>query len=233
MKSALRTRRTVAALLMLAALIASIALHPAFYSSVPNGQSPTGSNVSNSPAGQALEKLAVKGRAPKTNYSRSQFGDGWTQQNGCDTREIILHRDLTNTVVNTSCQVVSGTLADPYTGKTIEFRRGASTSSLVQIDHVVALGNAWQTGAQALTPVQRATLANDPLELLAVDGDANQQKSDSDAASWLPPNKAFRCQYVARQIAVKLKYMLWVTPPEKEAMQRVLAICPAQTLPAA
>jgi len=96
---------------------------------------------------------------------------------------------------------------------------------------VVALSNAWQTGAQQLTRQKRIELANDPLELLAVDGPTNQAKGDGDAATWLPPNKAFRCQYVARQIAVKVKYTLWVTSAEKQAMQRVLSDCANQRVP--
>ena len=180
----------------------------------------------------ALDTLPVKGRAPKTGYARTQFGDGWASINGCDTRNRILHRDLTDAVVSDDCKVMSGTLQDPYTGKVIMFQRGETTSALVQIDHVVPLSNAWQTGAQLLAPEQREALANDPLELLAVDGAANQQKSDGDAATWLPSNKAFRCQYIARQIAVKQKYNLWVTPPEKQAMQGVLSKCPEQALPA-
>jgi len=175
-----------------------------------------------------LDSLAVKGRAPKTGYARTQFGNGWTTSGGCDTRERILQRDMVNTVMGEGCKVMSGLLHDPYTGKDITFTRGIDTSSAVQIDHVVALSDAWQTGAQQLSANQREQLANDPLELLAVDGPANQQKSDGDAATWLPPNKPFRCQYVARQIAVKAKYMLWVTAAEKEAMQRVLASCSGQ-----
>ncbi|MEO8691310.1 MAG: HNH endonuclease family protein [Candidatus Saccharimonas sp.] len=183
-------------------------------------------------ANTLLDTLAVKGRAPKTDYARTQFGDGWQTLNGCDTRNDILHRDLKNVVTDDSCKVISGELNDPYTGKVINFERGSSTSGAVQIDHVVALSNAWQTGAQQLTPAVRIELANDPLELLAVDGPANQAKSDGDAATWLPSNKAFRCQYVARQIAVKAKYKLWVTAPEKSAIQNVLAKCPDQLVPA-
>lgn len=179
----------------------------------------------------ALDALPVKGRAAKTGYTRTQFGNGWASAGGCDTRNNILKRDLTNVVVSDDCKVLSGTLADPYTGKIIQFARGADTSSAVQIDHVVALANAWVTGAQQLSADTRESLANDPLELLAVDGPANQQKSDGDAATWLPSNKAFRCQYIARQIAVKTKYTLYVTSPEKVAMQRVLATCPSQTIP--
>jgi hypothetical protein len=104
-------------------------------------------------------------------------------------------------------------------------------SSKVQIDHVVALSDAWQKGAQQLTSEQRYQLANDPLELLAVDGQANTQKSDGDAATWLPPNKPYRCAYVARQVAVKQKYQLWITAAEHDAMQRVLSSCPSQLLP--
>jgi hypothetical protein len=120
--------------------------------------------------------------------------------------------------------VQKGTLHDPYTGEIIQFERGEN-SNKVQIDHVVALSDAWQKGAQSLSETERKNLANDPLNLLAVDGPANQQKGDGDAATWLPPNKAFRCQYVARQVAVKKKYQLWVTTAENEAMHRVLNGC--------
>ena len=177
-----------------------------------------------------LNRLAVKGRAAKTGYSRTQFGDGWTVNGLCDTRNVILNRDLKQVAVDDKCRVMSGVLIDPYTGNQINFIRGGTTSGLVQIDHVVSLSNAWQTGAQQLTLDDRIKLANDPLELLAVDGTANQNKSDGDAATWLPPNKSFRCQYVARQIAVKLRYNLWVTEPEKEAMTQVLSRCPEEQL---
>jgi hypothetical protein len=126
-------------------------------------------------AAKALDTLAVKGRAPKTDYSRSQFGSGWSTTSGCDTRNIILHRDLQNPVVDDTCAVTSGVLHDPYTGLDITFTKG---SSEVQIDHVVALSDAWQTGAQDFTKALRVQLANDPMELLAVQGAANQQKSD-------------------------------------------------------
>ena len=131
---------------------------------------------------------------------------------------------MTDTIVDDNCKVQSGKLSDPYTGELILFHRGEN-SNAVQIDHVVALSDAWQKGAQQLSFIERVSLANDPLNLLAVDGPANQQKSDSDAASWLPPNKSFRCQYVARQIAVKQKYRLWVTAAEKSAMRGVLGVC--------
>jgi len=129
------------------------------------------------------------------------------------------------------CTVLSGVLHDPYTAKTINFTRGEKTSDDVQIDHVVALSDAWQKGAQQLDPETRKQFANDPLNLLAVDGPANNAKSDADAATWLPPNKDYRCRYVARQVAVKQKYQLWVTQAEHDAIQRVLGGCPGQMLP--
>lgn len=178
-----------------------------------------------------LAALPIKGRAPKTGYERTQFSNGWQRVGGCDLRNIILRRDLQNPTLDEQCRVVSGTLEDPYTGKKIQFQRGESTSQEVQIDHVVALSDAWQTGAQLISPQQRLAFANDPLNLLAVDGKTNQQKSDGNAASWLPPNKAFRCQYVARQIAVKNAYQLWIIPAEYDVMKSVLASCPNQKLP--
>ncbi len=174
---------------------------------------------------QNLQLLEVKGRAPKTGYSRAQFGDGWRRADACDTRNLILKRDLVDTVIDGRCRVLRGTLNDPYTGRVVQFVRGRDTSDDVQIDHVVALSNAWQTGAQQLSSLERENFANDPLELLAVDGSANQQKADGDAASWLPGNKSFRCQYVARQVEVKRKYRLWVALAEKQAIERTLAQC--------
>ena len=198
-------------------------------------------NVSNAEAASesaltVLDSLAVKGRAPKTGYDRDQFGQRWADvnRNGCDTRNDILQRDLKNVLFKPgtrNCVVVSGDLMDPYSGTTINFVRGNVSSMEVQIDHVVALSNAWQTGAFKLTISTRTQLANDPLNLLAVQGRLNSQKGDGDAATWLPPQKSFRCAYVARQIAVKAKYGLWVTAPEKKAMQSILAKCPNETLP--
>lgn len=178
-----------------------------------------------------LKKIPVKGRAPKTNYSREEFGNGWMKINGCDMRNIILNRDLNEVVVDINCNVTSGVLDDPYTGKTITFIRGSNTSDDIQIDHVVSLSDAWQKGAQQLSKEKRIELANDPLELLAVDGQANQQKGDGDAATWLPSNKSFRCQYVSRQVAVKYKYDLWITQSEYDAIERILDKCPGQLLP--
>ena len=188
--------------------------------------------VPRGPAAALLDTLPVKGRAGRDNYDRSAFGQAWldVDRNGCDTRNDILRRDLAGTEfdADSSCRVAGGTFREPYTGRQLTFRRGAGSSKAVQIDHVVALGDAWQKGAQQLTAAQRTSLANDPLNLIAVDGPANQDKSASDAATWLPPNKAFRCHYVARQISVKAAYRLWVTPAEKDAMQRILATCPGQ-----
>lgn len=188
-------------------------------------------------AATVLAELLVKGRAPKTGYSREQFGPAWSDidHNGCDTRNDILRRDLVNIVAKAgthNCVILSGTLHDPYTSQSIDFVRGRNTSSKVQIDHVVALSDAWQKGAQQLSAASRKLLANDPYNLLAVQGRANQQKSDGDAATWLPANKSFRCEYVARQIGVKKKYSLWVTSAEHDAMQRVLTTCPDQKVPA-
>ena len=182
---------------------------------------------------RALAKLPIKGRAPKTGYSREMFSDGWDYYNGCDVRNRILARDLVqyNYRSGSNCIIETGVLQDPFTGQVIAFVRGVRTSLDVQIDHVVSLSDAWQKGAQQLSSYQRFMIYNDPLNLLAVWGPANSQKSDADAASWLPSNKSFRCSFVARQIAVKVKYQLWVTQAEHDAMTRVLATCPKKGLP--
>ena len=202
------------------------------------GLTPTATTAAEQPglAIASLETLPVKGRAPKTGYTRDQFGQAWADvdRNGCDTRNDILKRDLTSITYKSktrNCVVLSGTLLDRYSGESINFLRGNITSMEVQIDHVVALSNAWQTGAFKLTAEQRKALANDPINLFAVKGRLNSQKGDGDAATWLPPLKSFRCAYVAQQIAVKAKYSLWVVPPEKAAMLSILAKCPTQKLP--
>ncbi|WP_346771035.1 HNH endonuclease family protein [Janibacter cremeus] len=149
------------------------------------------------------------------------------------TRNDVLRRDLTGTTLDPGtggCVVLTGTLQDPFTGTTISFVRGQETSREVQVDHLVALSNAWQTGAQQLGEQRREDLANDPLNLLAVQGSANAQKGDGDAATWLP-RAAYRCEYAAGQIAVKQRYDLWVTPHERDALTRILGACPGQPLP--
>jgi hypothetical protein len=207
--------------LVLSLLVAGIS--PSQADSVPSGLS-------------IIEAQVTKGRAAKTGYTRAQFGQTWADvdRNGCDTRNDILKRDLTGQVYKEKtreCVVLSGTLIDPFSGETINFVRGNVSSMEVQIDHVVALSNAWQTGAFKLSVKDRTAFANDPMNLLAVKGRLNSQKGDGDAATWLPPLKSFRCDYVARQIAVKIKYKLWFTAPEKEAMVRILKGCPEKALP--
>lgn len=179
-----------------------------------------------------LNSISVKGRAAKTGYTRAQFTH-WSDldRNGCDARNDTLKRDLTEVIYKAGtrdCKVISGLLLDPYSGKVITF---SSTKSTIDIDHVVALSNAWQTGAAYFDKTKRQQIANDPLNLLVVDFSLNRQKGDGDAATWLPPLKSYRCDYVARQIAVKAKYGLWVTQPEKNAIVKLLEKCEGQKIP--
>ena len=184
---------------------------------------------------EQLAQLAVKGRAPKNDYDREQFGQRWSDDvdvelghDGCDTRNNILARDLNEVVYKlgtNDCVVAYGTFVDPFSGQEITFSRGQDTSRLVQIDHLVALADAWQKGAQQWDETTRRNFANDPRNLLAVDGRANQSKGASDAATWLPPNKAFRCEYATRIIDVKFNYGLWVTEAERAALYRQLETC--------
>lgn len=194
-----------------------------------------GEYTATGPAADVLATLRVDDQPNAEGYDRDSFGyrefdaDG----NGCDTREDILARDLTDARLKPGnrCKIQSGTLNDPYTGRTIDFTRGQRTSSAVQIDHVVALENAYQSGARDWPESKRREFANDPFNLLAVDGPANQEKGSASAAYWLPTNSDYRCDYVARQVAVKDKYDLTVTTKEKDAMLAVLHSCPAQPLP--
>lgn len=207
----------------------------------PTTTAPSSTTSSAAPAtGTALATLAtlpVKGRAPRTGYDRALFGPSWadTDRNGCDTRNDVLRRDLVDTVLDprtSGCVVLTGTLQDAWSGVAVPFVRGERTSAEVQVDHAVALSDAWQKGAQQWTPQRRLAFANDPLGLRAVPGGLNAQKSDGDAATWLPPQRSAWCGYVAVQVAVKAKYGLWVTAAEQDAIARVLADCPDEPLPA-
>ncbi|QCB92381.1 HNH endonuclease family protein [Cellulomonas shaoxiangyii] len=176
-----------------------------------------------------LADLPVKGRAPRTGYEREEFGQAWADvdRNGCDTRNDVLARDLVDIATKPGtqdCVVLRGTLHDVYTGTTIDFERGPQ-SSQVQVDHVVALSDAWQKGAQQWTDEQRREFANDPANLQAVQGRANQQKGAGDAATWLPPEKGYRCVYALRQVGVKHAYGLWVTRAERDALAREIDRC--------
>jgi len=181
-----------------------------------------------STAAGGLAALEVKGRAPRTGYDRDLFG--WrddTDRNGCDTRNDVLRRDLTDVELKPGtggCVVLAGTLEESaYSGQEVAFDRDEDNS--LDIDHVVALSDAWQSGASGWDEDTLRAFANDPRNLLAVEDSLNRSKGDGDAATWLPPDSSRRCDYVARQITVKSDYGLWVKPAEKDAMQRVLATC--------
>lgn len=194
-------------------------------------RAPHGQLRARGPAYRAAAQLPVRSWLAHSGYSRSQFGDGWTDidSNNCDTRNDILRRDLSRRSMSGRCRVMSGRIRDPYTGELVFFVRGGASE--IDIDHVVALSNAWSTGAARWKYAKRVAIANDPLNLLAVGSSVNRQKGDSDAGEWLPPARGYRCAYVARQVAVKRKYGLWVTRPERSAMLQVLSLCPSTALP--
>jgi Protein of unknown function (DUF1524) len=185
-------------------------------------------------AEDVLTTIVVKGRGPKTGYAREEFGSPWADvdRNGCDTRDDVLNRDLLAREWRPGthgCVVVAGVLHDPYTGERLDFAK--ADAAAVQIDHVVSLSDAWQKGAAQWDARRRLAFANDPLDLLAVDGPTNEGKGDGDAATWLPPQRSYRCRFVARQVAVKAKWHLSVTPAEHDAIARVLSRCPQQRVP--
>ena len=175
----------------------------------------------------ALDAIPVRAPDSEDGYSRERFGRAWADVdgNGCDTRDDVLARDLTDVDLDPGgCVVLAGTLLDPYTGTTIAFVRGPDSAD-VQIDHLVALDDAWRTGARAWPPARRLAFANDPANLLAVDGDANQDKGAGDASQWLPPQAGYGCVYVVRQLRVKAAYGLWLTPDEHDAAATALRGC--------
>lgn len=234
-KNKFRGRRFLVILVALTGVVGWLVVNPASYETIftqienDGAEIATGDGSENAEeilATEVLNRLEVKGRAPKTGYERTEFYNDWPTVDGCSLRQRIIKREFGETAVLEGCNVVAGEYDEPYTGEHKVFTAKTEISSGVQIDHVVALSDAWQKGAQYLTKEERYNIATDPLNLLAVDAATNQKKSDGDAATWLPPNKKFRCQYVARQVSVKYKYGLWVTEAEKAAISGVLENCP-------
>ena len=231
-----RTRRVIVVFFTTISIVGWLCLNSASYeteveqvSSTPNNATAADGAGDTLSAMVILSKLEVRGRAPKTGYSRDQFYGAWPIIDGCSLRQRIIKREMGNSATLSSendCDVISGEYDEPYTGSHMVFYQKSDFTTGVQIDHVVALSDAWQKGAQNLTKEQRYNLATDPLNLLAVDAATNMKKSDGDAATWLPPNKKFRCGYIARQISVKYKYGLWVSESEHDAMRKVLEACP-------
>ncbi len=222
----------VAVLVAYQALGSSAARHAAEYAAradVPTVQ----------PGTDVLAGIAVLPlRAHRYDYLRAAFGEAWTDDNdaplghnGCDTRDDILNRDLVDktyvSVKRCPDAVATGTLHDPYTNKTIAFQRGPKVGEAVQIDHIVPLSYAWDMGAYGWPEPERVRFANDPANLLAVDGQANQDKGDSPPAQWMPPNGAFACQYAMQFIAVLRGYALPVDQPSVGVLRQAAATCPA------
>lgn len=191
------------------------------------------------PGTDVLAGITVLAARPhRPDYRRTiAFGAAWDDdndapggRNGCDTRNDVLNRDLTDiTHVRTRrCPdaVATGTLRDPYTGVTVSFTRGAGIGEAVQIDHLVPLAYAWDMGAHAWPPELRLRFANDPANLLAVAGAPNQDKGDSPPADWMPPNTAFGCQYATQFTAVLRGYRLPVDAPSVPVLRAAAATCP-------
>lgn len=237
MKFSHRTRRILSVISLLAFVAGWLIASPKSYEQeiVQNEDQtvePLGA-VSELPVGtkraaDVLAQLEIKGRAPKTGYARTEFYNNWPSINGCSLRQVIIRREIGDStkLADNGCDVVSGEFIESYTGSHMVFYNKSDFSEKIQIDHIVALSDAWQKGAQYKTKEERYAMSTDPLNLIAVDGPANKQKSDGDAATWLPPNKAFRCQYVARQVSVKYKYGLWVSQAEHDAIEKILETCP-------
>jgi len=240
-KRAARVNRTILLWLTMAAIVATLVAYQALRSSSARHAEQVAARTdvpTVQPGADVLAGIAVEPqRRHRYDYIRSVFGDAWTDDNdapmghnGCDTRDDILTRDLVdNTYVSTArCPkaVATGVLHDPYTNKTIDFRRGAKVGEAVQIDHIVPLAYAWDMGASGWPVNERVRFANDPANLLAVEGQANQDKGDLPPAEWMPPNTAFACQYAMQFIAVLRGYSLSVDRPSAGVLRRAAATCP-------
>ncbi|TRW81402.1 HNH endonuclease [Mycolicibacterium sp. 018/SC-01/001] len=211
--------------------VTSIADHPSRY--IAQADIPTVA-----PGADVLAGIAViPARVRSHDYRRAAFGESWTDDttapgghNGCDTRNDILDRDLSAktyvTISRCPAAVATGTLLDPYTSTLVAFTRGNQIGAAVQIDHIVPLALAWDLGASGWPQETRTRFANDPANLLAVQGQANQDKGDKEPALWMPPNAAFHCQYAVQFIAVLRGYDLPVDAPSVPVLREAAATCP-------
>ena len=177
-----------------------------------------------------LEQIDTAAAPTEVEYDRDTFGQRWADvdRNGCDQRNDVLARDLVDETVDPGtqdCVVRTGTLADPYTGTTIAFRRGETTSTAVQIDHLIPLAYAHRNGASGWTPAQRETFANDLDNLQAVDGPTNASKSDQGPAEWMPPADSYRCTYVTRFVFVAHRYQVAIPAEDRAAIADLLPTC--------
>jgi len=198
-----------------------------------DAQAPTVAPGTDVLAGLVLVPERVRG----DDYRRDAFGEAWDDDNGapgghngCDTRDDILNRDLADkTYVSTKrCPqaIAAGTLRDPYTNATVAFVRGNQVGASVQIDHLVPLAFAWDMGARNWSDEMRIRFANDPANLLAVAGEANQDKGDQPPGTWMPPNDAFWCQYAVGFIAVVRGYDLPVDDASAQQLRQAAETCP-------
>ncbi|MCH9666772.1 MAG: HNH endonuclease family protein [Actinomycetia bacterium] len=180
----------------------------------------------------------IPARERRYDYRRDAFGKSWTDDttapggyNGCDTRNDILDRDLYDktyvSIKRCPNAVGTGTLLDPFTNKVVPFTRGNRVGAAVQIDHLVPLALAWDLGAWDWTEERRIRFANDPANLLAVDGPTNQDKGDQEPADWMPPNAAFHCQYAMQFIAVLRGYGLPVDARSAAVLRDAAQTCPS------
>lgn len=208
----------------------SVSAAPAVTSKLQDAGLVSGTTINVPAVRSLLAEIPTTTAAPTATYNRDSFGPAWadTDHNGCDQRNDVLARDLTDVTYKPgthNCVVLSGRLADPYTGKTIAFTRGSTTSTAVQIDHMVPLSWAFQHGAAAWPESRREQLATDLSNLTAVDGPTNEAKSDQGPGSWLPPASSYDCTYVARFTYVVHRYELTIDTADRAGITRTLNTC--------
>ncbi|MCT7356657.1 HNH endonuclease family protein [Streptomyces sp. 15-116A] len=208
-------RRRLSILAALTGLIASVGLFngPAASAALPTP-------VSAATARTYLASLTVA-TENRTGYDRDLFPHWSTVSGSCNTRETVLKRDGSGVVTDSSCAATSGSWYSPYDGATWY------AASDVDIDHLVPLAEAWDSGAGSWTTSRRQSFANDLTrpQLIAVTDNVNQAKGDQDPATWMPSRSDYRCIYVRAWVQVKYYYGLSVDSAEKSALQSHLASC--------
>lgn len=219
--------RALVGLLLTALLVGPLGL--AGPAAASDARSPAGSWSAATPRtidASAVASLEVREPGASTDYDREAFGKPWADvdDNGCDTRNDILARDMSRETLEGDCKVLTGVLKDPYTGEQIDFDKSKG-SNQIDIDHMIPLGAAWEAGASEWTDEQRLQYANDPLVLLAVDSGANRSKSDQTISEWMPTNTAIACQYGASYVAIALKYELSVSPADHDKLEELSGSC--------
>jgi hypothetical protein len=170
----------------------------------------------------ALNTLKVADEV-RAGYVRTKFKHWVGVGNGCDSRKaVIISEAIVKPTVEKGCVIKGGEWLSIYDNVKV------TDAGKLDVDHMVPLAEAWDSGASAWDAAKREMYANDqtdPRHLIAVTGASNRSKSDQDPADWVPTNKAYVCEYLDNWVSIKVRWNLAVDKKEKDFILTNLKSC--------